>query len=119
MSTDKPLSKRAAARARRQAKIDAKIRVADELRIARERSTAICTGKMPAEFQSWGAIRTRAYMKLLEVLQYRLTLTTIKAVHLQTALAKIDAVSSLDLDECHAISVMDARCAINSGGRPS
>lgn len=114
MSAVKPLSKRAAARARRAAKIDAKIQAARDLREALARADAICTGKMPDEFQAWGAVRTRAYMKLIEILQYRSTLITIKAVHLQTALAKLDAISSLDIDECHAISMMNAYCAINS-----
>lgn len=84
---EKPLSKRAQAKARAEEKMAARKQEAFDLEEARAKARSM-TERMPAEFGEWGVIRTRAYVKMMEILAYRAELSTITSREMRAYIRK-------------------------------
>lgn len=117
MTTEKPLSKTAQLkkdRADRKA-VRRHAALIESKRMERLQSESReLTGKVPAEFGSWGVVRTRAFMKLHEIVQYRAALKTVKADQLEPFVNQLRFVGTMPIEECARLELVDARMALSS-----
>ncbi len=109
-AAEKPMSKRAQAKARAEAKRATKLQESRDLEQARETARAM-SNKMPESFGEWGVMRTRAYAKMMEILRYRAELGTIKSRELRAYIGEIQRIETCDVDLCARLldSEIDAR----------
>lgn len=89
--------KREKAKAKRD-RIESLVNVATEL-----------TSKMHSEFQSWGVVRTRAFMNLVEIVRYRSTLKHVKEEGLSGAINLLRAIPTMPLERCQELSDVGIR----------
>ena len=66
---------------------------------------------MPADFQDWGVVRTRAYMQLREIALSKMDNVTIKPDALENYLAELRNASNWTLDYCQHLTMLHARAA--------
>lgn len=102
-------------RAARQAQRDAaRIAARDRLLAARADAKEACS-KIPPEFQQWGIVRTRAFMNMVEILNYRAGLVTIKAAELEAYTRHLRSVSTMPLDQCQELSEIHVHARLGEG----
>lgn len=110
----KPPSKTAIARAERAARVEARQRKresdARRLEVAREQLREAAKS-MPAEHQDWGVIRTRAYVKLLEIATSKVDNVTVKPAALEGYLRELRRASAWTLEYCQHLANLHSRAA--------
>lgn len=94
--------------ARKQARLDKKASDAQRLQAARDRAEALGRS-MPPEYQQWGVVRTRAYVRLLEIVKAKAQNKTAKPEQLEGYLAALAGASEWTLDYCQHIAALHAR----------
>lgn len=110
----KPLSKTAIAKAEaaaRRAAREAK-KASDIARLAAARQqVAEMFKSMPADYQHWGVVRTRAYMQLREITLSKVDNTTVKPAALEKYLAELRNASNWTLEYCQHLTMLHSRAA--------
>lgn len=114
MPIERPPSKAAIRNAEIAARRAARIqRAADEkarLDAARDAARALLQ-RMPTEFQEWGVTRTRAYLRLLEIVGSKVDNVTLKPATLEGYLQVMRDASEWSLPYCVRLSSLHARAA--------
>lgn len=101
---------KAEATARREARQAKRISDANRLASAREQ-VAEMMKNMPAEYQEWGVVRTRAYMQLREITLAKVDNVTLKPDALEKLLAELRNANNWTLDYCQHLTMLHARAA--------
>lgn len=97
----------AARRAAREAK-----KISDAARLAAARAqVAEMIKSMPAEYQEWGVIRTRAYMQLREITLAKVDNVTLKPPVIEKLLQELRNANNWTLDYCQHLTMLHARAA--------
>lgn len=118
----KPLSKTAILKAERAARKEAKAaqKLDESLRLAAARAAADeLTKRMPPDYASWGVVRTRAYVSLMEIVQAKAHNVTMTASRLEGLIGQLRRASEWTLGYCQHLTTLHARAADITEPTPS
>lgn len=108
--TDKPLSKRAQARARREAKEAEKTRKAERLAFLRQRATEM-VAKLPNDWQEWGVVRTHGFLALRQIVADKVACHSIPLDRMEVYVDTLAHASRWSLDYCQYVQGLRADAA--------
>lgn len=106
-------TKRQIADEKREAKKQERINKAERLRKARADAIEACQ-IVPKEIATWGAVRSRAYLQMVEVLDYRASLKAVTAEELEAYTRHLRDVATMQLEDCQQLASANIRRRLTS-----